>query len=125
MPLLKGKSRRAISRNIRTLRREGRSQSQSVAIALRTAGVPRKRNPAGGFFKNPLVWVLGGAALAWGGYAWLSSRPAASPPATSAQQLAILRAELAGLTQVYATNRDPAVLTQIANIQAQIKALGG
>lgn len=34
MPLLKGKSKKAISSNIRTLVREGRSKKQAIAIAL-------------------------------------------------------------------------------------------
>lgn len=39
MPLRKGK--RAIGRNLRTLRAEGRPPRQALAIALRTAGVER------------------------------------------------------------------------------------
>lgn len=44
-PLRKGKSRKAVSANIRKLRHEGYKQDQSVAIALRVAGKarPRKR----------------------------------------------------------------------------------
>jgi hypothetical protein len=43
MPLKKGRSNKTVSRNIRTLRREGRSQKQSIAIAMRKAGRARKR----------------------------------------------------------------------------------
>jgi hypothetical protein len=43
MPLAKGTSQKAVSRNIRTLRHEGYKQSQAVAIALRKAGRSRKR----------------------------------------------------------------------------------
>lgn len=37
MPLVKGKSRKAISSNIRTLRRENKPQKQAVAIAFSVA----------------------------------------------------------------------------------------
>lgn len=42
MPLAKGKSRKAVSRNIRTEMRHGKKQKQAVAIALRVAGLSRK-----------------------------------------------------------------------------------
>ena len=43
MPLKKGSSRKTISSNIATLRREGRSAAQSAAIAYSKAGKSRKR----------------------------------------------------------------------------------
>jgi hypothetical protein len=42
MPLEKGRSRETVSRNIRTEIAAGKPQRQAVAIALHTAGVPRK-----------------------------------------------------------------------------------
>lgn len=43
MPLKKGKSKKVIASNIRREIRAGRPRKQAVAIALRTAGVPKKR----------------------------------------------------------------------------------
>lgn len=41
-PLVKGRSKKAISTNIGRLRDEGRPQNQAIAIAMRKAGVKRK-----------------------------------------------------------------------------------
>jgi hypothetical protein len=43
MPLRKGRSRKAISRNIATLRREGRPRAQAIAIAMSKAGRSRRK----------------------------------------------------------------------------------
>jgi len=43
MPLKPGRSNKSVSHNIRKLKKEGYSQDQSVAIALRKAGRSRKR----------------------------------------------------------------------------------
>jgi hypothetical protein len=43
MPLKIGKSKKTISSNIRELRRSGRPQKQSIAIAMRKAGKRKKR----------------------------------------------------------------------------------
>ena len=43
MPLSKGKSQAAVSSNIRKLIKEGYPHDQSIAIALRQAGVPKKK----------------------------------------------------------------------------------
>lgn len=42
MPLHPGKSRKAVSKNIKELKQTGRPQKQAVAIALRKAGVRRR-----------------------------------------------------------------------------------
>lgn len=42
-PLRKGKSKATVSANIRELRHSGRSQKQSVAIAMKKAGKSRKK----------------------------------------------------------------------------------
>lgn len=43
MPLNKGKSKKAVSKNIRKLRHEGYPQKQAVAISMAKAGKSRKR----------------------------------------------------------------------------------
>jgi hypothetical protein len=43
MPLSKGRSREAVSKNIKELRHSGRPQKQAVAIALKKAGKSRKK----------------------------------------------------------------------------------
>lgn len=43
MPLKKGKSRKAISQNIKTEMAAGRPQKQAVAIAMSVAGKSRKK----------------------------------------------------------------------------------
>ena len=43
MPLAKGRSKKAVSKNIRTLRHEGYPQKQAVAIAMSKAGKSRKK----------------------------------------------------------------------------------
>jgi biotin operon repressor len=43
MPLKRGRSGKTISKNIRTLRREGYGAKQSAAIAYRKAGRARRR----------------------------------------------------------------------------------
>ena len=43
MPLMKGKSKAAVSANIKTEMAAGRPQKQAVAIAMNTAGKSRKR----------------------------------------------------------------------------------
>jgi len=46
MPLKPGRSRAAISANIRELRRSGRPQKQAIAIALARAKRPTKKKSA-------------------------------------------------------------------------------
>lgn len=43
MPLSKGKSAKTVSKNIKTLLREGKPQAQAVAIALSKARTKKKR----------------------------------------------------------------------------------
>ena len=48
MPLQKGKSKAAVSANIRELMSTGRKQNQAVAIAMNVAGKGRKRKSGRG-----------------------------------------------------------------------------
>ena len=43
MPLVRGKSKRAVSRNISELVKSGRPQRQAVAIAMKKAGKSQKK----------------------------------------------------------------------------------
>jgi hypothetical protein len=43
MPLTKGKSPKAISKNIKTEMAHGKPQKQAVAIALKTAGKTKRK----------------------------------------------------------------------------------
>jgi uncharacterized protein YdaT len=43
MPLRKGRSKKAISKNISTLMREGRPQKQAIAIAMSKAGKSKRK----------------------------------------------------------------------------------
>ena len=61
MPLIKGKSKKTISSNIRELKASGRPQAQAVAIALDVAkkagaNIPRKRDS--NFYENVTVVTL-------------------------------------------------------------------
>lgn len=50
MPLKKGKNRKVIAANIRTEEAHGKPHKQAVAIALKTAGIPKskkRKNPKG------------------------------------------------------------------------------
>ena len=42
MPLVKGTGQKAVSANIRKMLKEGYPRDQSIAIALRQAGAPKK-----------------------------------------------------------------------------------
>ena len=43
MPLVKGKSKKAISKNMRKLKKEGKPQKQAIAIVLTVAGKSKRK----------------------------------------------------------------------------------
>lgn len=43
MPLVKGRSKKAISENIRRERKSGKKESQAIAIAMSVAGKSKKK----------------------------------------------------------------------------------
>ena len=49
MPLVKGKSKRAISENIKTEMEHGKPQKQAVAIAMNVSGKSKKKGPQARF----------------------------------------------------------------------------
>ena len=77
--LKRGKSRSVVSSNIRKLRHEGYPQNQAVAIAVRKAGISRRKrrkNPIK--MGSPLLWIAGGGIVALGAYWLWSMRQGAS-----------------------------------------------
>jgi|TARA_R100001086_G_scaffold206198_1_gene122002 hypothetical protein len=57
VPLVKGRSREAVSKNISKLKKEGKPHKQAIAIALNTAGY-KKSNLKEGPKKERLVKLL-------------------------------------------------------------------
>lgn len=62
-PLKRGHSRTTVGKNISTLMHEGYPQKQAIAIALKKAGLSRKKNPAG---KEYSVLVVGDSTKFFG-----------------------------------------------------------
>jgi hypothetical protein len=113
MPLLRGKSQKTISANIRTLRHEGYPQKQAVAIALSKSrgGKPRPRARENPISSTLMAFGAGLGLVGIAAAAWAFSRPAATAAAVpSTSPLSLVNPSISSATSIQPTQNFTATL---------------
>lgn len=88
----------------------------------------RRKNPTSkGLLQNPLVWILGGGALAWGGYMLLTKKGGVEGSVNCASlqsQLSTLQAELQVANNLGNDSLAAQKESQIVSVISQMASMG-